>query len=832
MSKQLLIENCEFVTPIKIEKGLKESISIENNKDILIVRNIPATIADRKNQNGRIYTTEILQEAIKNANFQLKAKWLYSQASEHPEGSYVVPTHASHVVINAYIKKNVKVFVEGKTERHNVMFMDWEILNTEEGKNLKALILQETACPTSIRGLGDMEGEYVTNYELLGCDVVSNPSSGTSMRMPVSESVKVEKVDKSYLDESFEVVSVANDTVSDIEAAAQKQVDIENARYGTITNIKTKLDQEIDPKTHAETVITSIETTTTDEVSELDQALQMAKNAFTNPVSKMDSVTISFVDDEEKVKESKESKESNVADAPNSVEQIDAVAEETEPKKEFLDINAKIGDISDINVLGTQKLSKDDSETQEESTQSVGSIDQELIDGLSSAIKELNDKILREKDPENIKKLKLNRDELEKLLNKNKENQAKSSENSELKSNEDKSSKENELNSEKDKKQEEIEVQDNKLVAQLDDDTAVEKEFSDKETAEIAKAGLENGLLDPSFVVSEDATPNSQGGTDYTCTKATYDTNTGKFTCEDAQNEKLYSNPDEPSDALVNQPLNDSDNTLVNITLTDLDYDISDPENISADDEQFLSELPHEVTVSLEMNTIPQEGEIDQFIIANAAEQTGLPIKNAKIKSVSVNLLNDKSKDEAVLTEENNTFNVYAFFDGQLKDEASDLLSEDEAITKAKDFINQYENAGANFQVIVTKVSDGFEDFDKLVFQYPELNLEDESLEEETQEPLSNEMLDYMLNNDVVCKFWNDGEEPVFSKLYSVWDREVHSAPYETEEHQLFQHVALATDDEEDTEDIPMHDPEELPDSRDYGLEDTLAMYHNAGIDG
>ena len=224
MSKQLLIEEAEFTTPIKIEKGLKESISVENNKDVLIVRNIPATIADRKNQNGRIYTTEVLQEAIKNANFQLKTKWMYSQADEHPEGSFVKPSHASHVVINAYIKKNVKVFVEGKTERHNVMFMDWEILNTEEGKNLKALILQETACPTSIRGLGDMEGEYVTNYELLGCDVVSNPSSGTSMRMPVSESIKVESSDKSYLDESFEVVTVSNDVVSDVEAAVQLQI--------------------------------------------------------------------------------------------------------------------------------------------------------------------------------------------------------------------------------------------------------------------------------------------------------------------------------------------------------------------------------------------------------------------------------------------------------------------------------------------------------------------------------------------------------------------------------------------------------------------------------
>lgn len=786
MSKQLLIEEAEFTTPIKIEKGLKESISVENNKDVLIVRNIPATIADRKNQNGRIYTTEVLQEAIRNANFQLKTKWMYSQSDEHPEGSFVKPTHASHVVINAYIKKNVKVFVEGKTERHNVMFMDWEILNTEEGKNLKALILQETACPTSIRGLGDMEGEYVTNYELLGCDVVSNPSSGTSMRMPVSESIKVESTDKSYLDESFEVVTVSNDVVSDVEAAAQKQVDIENAKYGTITNIKTKLDQEIDPKTHAETTITSIEATTTDEVSDLNQALQMTQNAFSNPVSKMDSVTITFIDDAEKAKESKES---TVADAPNSVEQIDAVAEETEPKKEFLDVNATAGDIDVLsagNLLGGGLGgNKKDEEVEpkkefldanatandinvltagggkEESSEESSSIDDTLINGLQTAIKELNDEILKEKDAEKLKKLKMNRDDLEKLLNKNKDNKAKSEEDKEKKefldfgttqvngngATVDSNNTEVDTDIEKakeeslDNNQSNVQVNGNKLVLQLDKDTTIEKQVGSEKDAQIAKAGLDNGTIDPNFMVTEDitgfnSTTNDDGTTTYSCDgTATYDYKSGDFTCEDTEKEKLYNNPDEPSDALVNQPLNDSDDTKVNIVLTDLDYDISDPQNITADDEQFLSELPTQVTVKLNMNEIPKEGEIDQFIIANAATQTGLPIKNAKIKSVSVDLLNDKN--EATMTEgENNTFTVYAFLNGQLKDEVENVEAEEEAVQKAEAFKQQYEGQGENFQVIVTRTDDkGFEDFDKLIYQYPDVDIADESIQEYSNEP-------------------------------------------------------------------------------------------------
>lgn len=734
MSKQLLIETAEFITPIKIEKGLKESVSIENNNDILIVKNIPATIADRKNQNGRIYTTEVLQEAIKNANFQLKTKWMYSQADEHPEGSFVAPTHASHVVTNAYIKKNVKVFVEGKTERHNVMFMDWEILNTEEGKNLKALILQETACPTSIRGLGDMDGEYVTDYELLGCDVVSNPSSGTSMRMPVSESVKVSRADKSSIDESFEIVTVSSDVVSDVEAAAQKQVDIENAKYGTITNIKTKLDQEIDPKTHAETTITSIEATTTDEVSQLDQALQMAKNAFVNPVSKMDSVTITFVDDAEKARESTETTSSNLK-------------EEDDDKKEFLDPSINVGD---VNVMGG--LLKANSNNVDPQEESVNAGLENLIDTIKSAIQDLNNKLIDEKDPEQIKKLKMNRDELEKLLNKNKETQdsedkkefldfgtteingdnnvvdvddVEDLENLNIDSTEDvKEDLSNEIIVDKDKnmvtlpleKDSELHVNDGKVSVQVDKKTSLDQFYAPTEVSTIKSDNTSN-------TVSEDSQPNDDGGTDYTCHSATYDYKTGEFTCEDTQNEKLYTTPDAPSDNLVNKPLNDSDDTEVNVVLTNIDYDISDPENITAEDEQYLSELPNEVTVTLAMNAIPQEGEIDNFIIAQAVEQTGLPIKNAKLKSVSVDLL-DKPQESVMTEGDNNTFTTYAFLNGQLKDEVSNIVSEEEAIKNAEAFTQQYENQGANFQVIVTKTdSEGFEDFDQLVYQYPTLDI-------------------------------------------------------------------------------------------------------------
>jgi hypothetical protein len=375
-----------------------------------------------------------------------------------------------------------------------------------------------------------------------------------------------------------------------------------------------------------------------------------------------------------------------------------------------------------------------------------------LIDTIKSAIQDLNNKLIDEKDPEQIKKLKMNRDELEKLLNKNKETQdsedkkefldfgtteingdnnvvdvddVEDLENLNIDSTEEvKEDLGNEIIVDKDKnmvtlpleKDSELHVNDGKVSVQVDKKASLDQFDVPSEVTSTETDNMSN-------TVSEDSQSNDDGGTDYTCHTATYDYKTGEFTCEDTQNEKLYVTPDEPSDNLVTKPLNDSDNTEVNVVLTDIDYDISDPENITAEDEQYLSELPHEVTVTLAMNTIPQEGEIDNFIIAQAAEQTGLPIKNAKLKSVSVNLL-DKPQESVMTEGDNNTFTTYAFLNGQLKDEVSNIVSEEEAIKNAEAFTQQYENQGANFQVIVTKTdSEGFEDFDQLVYQYPTLDI-------------------------------------------------------------------------------------------------------------
>lgn len=308
--KQLLIESTDFVSKVKLSKSLKESVKLSQGKSgTLVVRNVPCTILNRRNQNGRIYSTEVLQEAIDNARMAIQTKSLLSQACEHPEGSFCSPTTSSHVIIDAYIKKDVNLVVEGKKGKFDVLFMDWEVLNTEEGKNLRALFEAECSIGTSIRGVGDLNGDMVENYELFGCDCVGNPSSSTFTRMPISESVKVDLVDKESLTEGFTVTTTSTDVAKDLENATRIQLSMEDARYGTVVKIGTKVDQENDPKTGAQTKITTVEGETSDDVQTLDQALAMAKNAFLNGSVHVDTVTIENIKEEETTNESTETNE-------------------------------------------------------------------------------------------------------------------------------------------------------------------------------------------------------------------------------------------------------------------------------------------------------------------------------------------------------------------------------------------------------------------------------------------------------------------------------------------------------------------------------------------
>jgi hypothetical protein len=75
---------------------------------------------------------------------------------------------------------------------NGVLWNKWFILDTDNGRNLQALIRGRASVGTSIRGLGSMSRlNHVENYQYLGTDAVGNPAAGT-YALPGVEGVKVE----------------------------------------------------------------------------------------------------------------------------------------------------------------------------------------------------------------------------------------------------------------------------------------------------------------------------------------------------------------------------------------------------------------------------------------------------------------------------------------------------------------------------------------------------------------------------------------------------------------------------------------------------------------
>ena len=137
--------------------------------------------ADIKNQNGRVYPKEILMREAKKYEVLIKERRALGEL-DHPDST----------VINL---KNVS---------HNVREIHWEgedlcgtveILPTPSGNILKELLKAGILLGISSRGMGSVtnigEGKVKVqdDFELIGWDFVSNPSTHGAFMVPVNESV-------------------------------------------------------------------------------------------------------------------------------------------------------------------------------------------------------------------------------------------------------------------------------------------------------------------------------------------------------------------------------------------------------------------------------------------------------------------------------------------------------------------------------------------------------------------------------------------------------------------------------------------------------------------
>ena len=151
--------------------------------------------AEAKNQNGRVYKRPILEREVNNyvENF-VKVGNAYGEL-DHPESPIISLKNASHIV--------KELWWEGDDLMGKV-----ELLNTPSGNIVKEILKAGHAIGISSRGTGSVqqtnEGtlEVQPDFELVGWDFVSNPSTHGAFMNPVSlNEAKVKALPFARLDE-------------------------------------------------------------------------------------------------------------------------------------------------------------------------------------------------------------------------------------------------------------------------------------------------------------------------------------------------------------------------------------------------------------------------------------------------------------------------------------------------------------------------------------------------------------------------------------------------------------------------------------------------------
>ena len=183
MERTLLVDTIPFdVSRQKINE------SISNNGGRLVVSGVLQR-AESKNQNGRVYPKEILvREAKKYALEFIKERRAMGEL-DHPDSSVVNLQNVSHNILEMSWKGNDLVGTV-------------EVLSTPAGNILRELFKSGIKLGISSRGLGSIKNEsqgdeVQDDFELIGFDFVSNPSTHGAFLRPVNESVnKSQKLNK------------------------------------------------------------------------------------------------------------------------------------------------------------------------------------------------------------------------------------------------------------------------------------------------------------------------------------------------------------------------------------------------------------------------------------------------------------------------------------------------------------------------------------------------------------------------------------------------------------------------------------------------------------
>ena len=207
--KQLIVDTILFqVKPSQIHES-----AAQNNGKVIVSGVLQR--AEAKNQNGRVYPKKILMREVKKyQENQIKENRALGEL-DHPDSSVVNLRNVSHNVLECGWQGNDVV---GKVE----------ILPTPSGNILKNLLQAGIRLGISSRGLGSVKEinentvEVQDDFELIGWDFVSNPSTHGAFMYPagggkvVGEGLIKESVDIKTITKIDPKIKRINENITNI----------------------------------------------------------------------------------------------------------------------------------------------------------------------------------------------------------------------------------------------------------------------------------------------------------------------------------------------------------------------------------------------------------------------------------------------------------------------------------------------------------------------------------------------------------------------------------------------------------------------------------------
>lgn len=156
---------CEHEFNFSHLKVLEEQKNNGEGKSIKVVG--PYIVSEEKNANGRVYSKQFMEEAVKKYTDEFIKSSRAVGELNHPESVEIDYNNACHLITD--LRQEGNIWIGESTI----------LTGTPKGDLLAGLVTNGVKVGMSTRGVGDVDNSgHVGKYNLITVDVVSNPSAG------------------------------------------------------------------------------------------------------------------------------------------------------------------------------------------------------------------------------------------------------------------------------------------------------------------------------------------------------------------------------------------------------------------------------------------------------------------------------------------------------------------------------------------------------------------------------------------------------------------------------------------------------------------------------